>query len=107
VDIDPTKIIGAPLAAGVAGAFVGLKFAPGINWTERLVNVATGSACAGFVAPAAGEAFRLTSPSMLSCLSFFLGMFGMSLAAAMMVGLRDVKIADIIQSWLSKRGRRD
>lgn len=105
MDIDPNKLIATPLVAGLVGACVGLKFAPGVNWSERTINVLTGSACAGFVAPAAGELFKLTTPSMLSCLSFFLGMFGMSLAAAIMVGLRDVKVGEIIQSWFSRGGR--
>jgi hypothetical protein len=105
VDLDPQKLIATPLVAGLVGALVGLKFAPGINWSERTINILTGSACAGFVAPACGEIFKLTTPSMLSCLSFFLGMFGMSLAAAIMTGLRDVKVGEIIQSWLTRRGR--
>lgn len=105
MDIDPNKLIGTPLSAGLVGALAGLKFAPGITWGERTINVITGSACAGFVAPAAGEIFKLTTPSMLSCLSFFLGMFGMSLAAAIMAGLREVKLGEIIQSWLSRGGR--
>lgn len=105
MDLDPSKFVATPLTAGLIGAMVGLKFAPGLTWTERTVNVLSGSACAGFIAPAAGELFKLTTPSMLSALAFFLGMFGMSLAAAIMVGLRDVKVGEIIQSWFSRGGR--
>lgn len=102
-DLDPQKIISNPLAAGVAGALVGLRFAPGLSWLERITNVSTGAACASFVAPAAGELFRLSSASMMSGLAFAVGMFGMSLGAAIIQGLRDLKVGDIITSWISKR----
>lgn len=104
MDIDPHKVIASPFAAGILGALAGLKFAPGISWLERVTNVVTGSACAGFAAPAAGEMFRLTSPSMLGFLAFAVGMFGMSIAAAVMQGLRDLKLAEIIAGWISRKG---
>jgi len=59
MDIEPQKIVAHPLAAGVLGAMVGLRFAPGLTWFERVANVATGTIFAGSVAPAAGEIFRL------------------------------------------------
>lgn len=105
MDLDPQKLLATPLVAGLVGACLGLKSAPGVSWSERLINVLGGSACAGFVAPAAGEMFKLSTPSMLSCLSFFLGMFGMSLVSAIMAGLREVKVGQIIQSWFSRGGR--
>lgn len=103
MDIDPQKIATSPLAAGVLGSLVGLRLAPGLSWPERLTNVITGSVCAGFAAPAAGEMFRLTSASMLGFLAFAMGMFGMSIAAAMMQALRDLKLAEIIAGWISKK----
>ena len=104
MDIDPQKIVAHPLFAGISGALIGLRFAPGLSWLERVTNVAAGSVSAAYVAPAAGEVFRLTSPSMMGFLSFFIGMFGMSIAAAVMQGVRDTKVGDIITGWLS-RGR--
>jgi len=104
MDLDPHKIITNPLVPGLLGAAIGLRFAPGISWGERLLNVASGALCAGFVAPAAGEVFRLTSVSMIGFLAFVVGMFGMSLAAAVMQGLRDLEVAKIITGWISRRG---
>jgi hypothetical protein len=105
MELDPTKLVATPLFAGVAGALVALRFAPGATWGDRSINVLSGSACAGFIAPAAGELFKLTSSPMLACLSFFLGMFGMSIAAAIMQGFRDLKVAEILSGWLSRGGK--
>ena len=104
MDIDPQKIITNPLFPGVVGALVGLRFAPGSSLLERLMNVAAGAACAGFVAPAAGEIFHLTSVSMMGFLAFVTGMFGMSLAASVVQALRDVQLSVIITGWISRKG---
>lgn len=103
MDIDPQKIVTHPLAAGILGSLVGLRLAPGLSWPERFTNVITGSLCAGFAAPAAGEMFRLTSPAMMSFLAFVLGLFGMSIAAAVMQALRETKFGEAITSWLTKK----
>jgi hypothetical protein len=66
--------------------------------------VVSGSACAGFIAPAAGEYFHLGTASMLSFLSFALGLFGMSIAAAVMTGIKDLKVGEIVSGWISKGG---
>lgn len=103
MDIEPQKIMAHPLAAGIIGSLVGLRLAPGLSWLERLTNVAAGSVCAGFAAPAAGELFKLTSPAMMSFLAFVLGLFGMSIASAVMQALRDAKLGEAITSWLTRK----
>lgn len=103
MDFEPHKIAANPLVAGLAGAFVGLRFAPGASWLERITNVAAGAICSGFVAPAVGEMLRLQSPAMLGFLAFVVGMFGMSLASAVMQGLRDIRMSEIITSWVSRK----
>ena len=106
MDIDPHRIAAHPLTAGLAGAVVGLRFAPGLSWVERIANVFAGSMCAGFVGPATSEMFNLTSNSMQSALAFAIGMFGMSIAAAIFQALRDIKLTEIITDWLSRnKGR--
>lgn len=105
MEIDTQKVIAHPLAAGVLGALVGLRFAPGITWLERVSSVATGTVFAGYVAPAAGEIFRLSTVSMQSALAFAIGMFGMSAAAAVMQGLRDIKLGEIMTGWISRGGK--
>lgn len=104
MDIDPHRIVTHPLAAGVGGALVGLRFAPGLSWPERMLNVAAGAACAGWIAPAAAEVFELTSVSAEAALSFAIGMFGMSIAAALVDAMRTVQWSEIITSWTKRRG---
>lgn len=104
MDFDPMKIASNPLAAGLAGSLVALKFAPGDNLSDRLINVASGSACAAYLAPAASEVFGLVTPSMMSCVAFALGLFGMSIAAAVMAGIREIKVGEIVSGWISKGG---
>lgn len=103
VDIDPHRIITHPLTAGIGGALAGLRFAPGLSWPERVVNVASGAACAGWIAPAAVNLFDLASGSAESALAFLIGMFGMSIAAAVTEAVRALRLADIIAGWISRR----
>lgn len=104
MDLDPQKILAAPVVAGAAGSVVALKFAPGASWAERMTNVASGSAFAAFIAPAMSEYFHIASPQMLSCLSFALGLFGMSIAAALFTGVKGIDVASILTGWFKKGG---
>jgi hypothetical protein len=103
MDVNLDKILTSPFTAGLVGALVGLRFAPGISWGERVTNVAAGAACSAFMAPAASEVFLLTSESMMGFLSFAIGMFGMSVAAAIMEGLREIKVAELINGWFQRK----
>ena len=104
MDIDLHKLATSPEGAGLLGALVGLRFAPGLSWLERLGNTITGLGCASFIAPAAGEMFKANSPTMIGFLAFILGMFGMSVAAAIAQAIRDLKLAEIIAGWISRKG---
>jgi len=42
---------------------------------------------------------------MQSALAFAIGMFGMSAAAAVMQGLRDIKLGEIMTGWISRGGK--
>lgn len=103
MDIDPHRIIAHPLTAGIGGAVVGLRFAPGLTLLERVFNVVSGAACAGWLAPAAVSLFDLTTTSAEAALSFVIGMFGMSVAAALMEAVRTVNLAEVVRGWISRR----
>lgn len=103
MDIDPHRIVSHPLTAGIGGALAGLRFAPGVSWIERIFNVASGAACAGWLAPAAVGLYDLASTSAESAIAFLIGMFGMSIAAAVVEAVRAVKLADIVTGWISRK----
>lgn len=103
MDIDPHRIVTHPLTAGIGGAVAGLRFAPGLTLLERVFNVASGASCAGWLAPAAATIFDLTSDSAPMALAFLIGMFGMSIAAAVFEAVRSVRLAEIITGWISRK----
>lgn len=103
-NFDPDRWLHSHFAAGALGSFVALKFAPGVNWKERTFNVLAGSLCAGFCAPALAEWLHVGSAGFHAFLSFAVGLFGLSLATAILQGIRELKVADIVSGWLSRKG---
>lgn len=80
------------LLAGFFGALVSLIFHPDTKaLTARCVLVASGTVTAYYVGPLV-IGFLKISPSLGSGVSFLVGAFGMSLAAAIM---RAIRIADL------------
>ncbi len=103
IDFNPDAWVKHPLLAAVLGALVGLRFAPGISWAERAANVFCGLLLAAFIAPALVEWLRINSAGMQAGLSFVVGLFGLSLAAAILQGIRETRWAEIITGWISRR----
>lgn len=105
MDIDGIeRAVRNPFAAGALGSLVALRFAPGATWLERAGNVAAGSVAAGFAGPALVEWLQIGSAGMASGVSFGVGMFGLSLAAAVMDGIRQVRLGEVITGWISRKG---
>lgn len=105
MDVDGLERVARnPFMAGALGSLVALRFAPGVSWWERAGNVAAGSVAAGFAGPALVEWLQISSAGMSSGVSFGVGMFGLSLAAAVMDGIRQVRLGEVITGWISRRG---
>lgn len=104
MDLDIEKLARSPFAVGALGALVTLRMAPGTTWWERATNVLGGSVCAGYCAPALAEWWRVATPGMHAILAFGVGMFGLSLVGAVMQGIKDTKVAEIITGWVSRKG---
>lgn len=104
MDFDFERALRSPFLVGALGACVSLRFAPGETWTERVCNVAAGAICSGFCAPALTEWLAVKSPGMQSFCAFAVGMFGLSLAAAVAAGMRSTDMGAIIKGWLSRPG---
>ena len=92
-----------PLVAGVVGSLVGLRFVPGLTWPERLMNLAAGGALAYYTAPAMVSWWGM-SENLLGFFGFAIGMFGLSASAAVIQGIRDTNVAEILRGWLSRKG---
>lgn len=91
-----------PLVAGLLGGLVGLRFVPGLSWPERLTNLAAGGLLSYYTAPALVGWWGL-SEQMLGFLGFLIGMFGLSVASAVLQAIRQLDLADVIRSWISRR----
>lgn len=99
------KISRSSFVASAAGALVSaLKFTPGAGWRERMVNAFAGCVAAGYVTPALLAWLGMKSPEYVSMASFMMGLVGMSLAAALMQGIKDAPVGQIIASWLTRKG---
>ena len=104
LDVDPIAAVKHPWLAGLAGSLIALKFAPGSGWLERVFNLTCGTLCAGFVAPYLSEWLGVKSVNGEAALAFGVGLFGLSVAAAAMQALRDLRLAEILQGWMSRKG---
>ena len=105
MDFDPEHIARSPFTIGAIGALItAVKFTPGATWPERIVNVLAGSAAAGFITPALVEWLSMKSPAYASGAAFLFGLVGMSLAAALLQGIKDTPLGQIFTGWLSRRG---
>lgn len=103
MDFDPDRVLGNPFTVGGIGSMVALRFAPGVKWIDRFLNVICGMALAGYLAPAATDWLQLKSGAVANAVAFVIGLLGMSLCAAIVQGIRDLKVGEILGGWLSRR----
>ena len=57
-----------------------------------------------FVTPALVEWLHMNSPAYTSGAAFLLGLVGMSLAAALLQGIKETPLGKILTGWLSRKG---
>jgi hypothetical protein len=94
----------SPFAIGALGALVtAVKFTPGASWPERAFNVAAGSLFAGFLTPAMIDWLGMRNASYMSGAAFLFGLLGMSLASAVLSGIKDTPVGQIITGWVSRK----
>lgn len=100
--IETLGLKAASIVAGAVGAFVSLRFFEGLNLWEKWSTFLGGWALASFLAQPL--VLFLEVPSKVeSGISLLVGLFGMSLVAAIIRVIRDTKWSSIIQ----KRGGGD
>lgn len=66
---------------GFIGALVSLRFIENLTWKQRVPTVLGGMFAAAYVTPLVIDVVSL-SPKLESAISFLIGVFGMSIAAA-------------------------
>jgi hypothetical protein len=94
----------AVLLWGLIGAMLSMYFAqPGMRFVVRAVYCAGGTACAYVGAPALAEYFTL-SEAATGAVGFVLGVFGMSLLAALQTIIRESKWGEQIATWVKRPG---
>jgi len=97
------KILVTPsLMAGLAGATLSLKFVSHLSWYERLTAVFGGAIMAQYFAPLAAYTFNIEQ--FEQAVSFFIGLFGLSLTAAIYETIKKADIWGLILSRYGKRG---
>ena len=97
-------IVASPFFVGWAGALVSLKFAPGAGWMQRATHLVCGSLIAGYIAQPLGDWLALPQPRHVLGVAFVLGLLGLSVGAAATKAIGDLKLADIVTGWISRRG---
>lgn len=102
-DIDLPAILAHPATAGIAGSLVGLRVAPGSTWGERIANVACGALIAAYVGPAVAEWLGIAGPTGQALLGFGLGLAGLTLADVSLRAVRELRLADVLASWITRR----
>lgn len=104
MDIDPDRIARSPFTVGAIGALItAVKFTPGATWPERGFNVLAGSAAAGFLTPPVTAWLNFQEQHYISGAAFLFGLVGMSLASAVLNGIKETPVGQIITGWLSRR----
>jgi hypothetical protein len=73
-------------------------------WIERFINFCAGMACSSYLAPAVSELLGLATVAKQNGLAFAMGLFSVSIAAAIFEGIRALKVAEIFESWAKRRG---
>lgn len=94
----------AILVAGFFGAIMSLWFVTNAKtWPQRTFMVFGGTIFAAYATPLLGLIITPTEP-MERGLSFMVGLFGLTLASAIFIGIRDTKLGDIIAGWFKRPG---
>lgn len=98
MNIDPENLVKA--APGLVGSFIAMWRLNSLTMTERLVSFACGVATSYWGTSVALEFFDGMSHSLTG---FVLGLFGMALVSKCFETLDEIKPADLLKSFFSKR----
>jgi hypothetical protein len=102
--MDWNALLNSPFLVGAAGAFVSLRFSPDDSWRLHLFNLLCGALIAGYGAQPTADWLRLAKESDMLGVAFVMGLLGLSIIAAARKAISELKLAEIVTSWISRRG---
>jgi hypothetical protein len=94
------SVIKSPFVPSFFGAYISLKFVPGLTFFERAFNLSSGCLLGGYLAPGIADWFGLESQRVVAVVAVLVGLFGLNLTDAVMQWIKifTATVAD----WLSK-----
>jgi fructose-specific phosphotransferase system IIC component len=101
--MDLQHFFSSPLFVGAAGAFVSLRFSRDVTWIGRAMTFVCGALIAAYCARPLGNWLKLTTENDVLGVAFAIGLLGLSVLAAVFRGVTDIKVADIVTSWTTRR----
>lgn len=97
--LDGTKAV---ILAGFIGSVLSMSFVDGMGRKQRFVAVISGMVMAHYLAPLI--AFMFKEGDYQETIGFLVGLFGMSICAAIFRGIQDSDILGIIVSRFTRGG---
>lgn len=98
-DLDATKSV---LLAGFLGSLLSMGFVDGLGWKQRVTATASGIVLAYYVSPLI--AFLFNEEKYQATIGFLVGLFGMSICAAI---FRAIQNSDIWGLVLRRFGKKE
>lgn len=103
MDLDIEKVARSPIAPAFIGALVSLTWAPGVTLAGRAFNVFSATAVAYYCAPLAIDMLGIKAEGGSAAVAALIGMFGLSLAAAVVAAIKQTNFGQILQGWLERK----
>lgn len=94
------------LGPGVAGSMVALRgLPPESTFGDRLLSVVGGASASYYVAPALARWIGDTSQQAYALMAFGVGAFGLVIAGEITRIIREVRLHELVRSWIKSRFR--
>lgn len=90
---------------GVIGSMISMKFVPQLGFWQKVTSGVSGTATAIAGTPIVKLAVGIEDEKILFGVAFFIGLFGLSLTAAIFDMIRNTKWRNIIESRLGKSSK--
>jgi hypothetical protein len=92
------------LIAGFFGGVISLRFFEKLSTLEKCGIAIIGAVAANYLTPAVLAWFNLAAESYENGIAFVIGLFGMSVTAAVITTLRNTNWGNLITNWRGRSG---